>query len=157
MKDIFNDSGHITDYGFELLINGEPTELERLEIAEHLDYCDLCVAEYTKKLENITLLTPVNSVSESVFKQIRNKAVKVFFSRYTMVGIAACMTMIMWVSGVFDISSIEYNNYNKQNVQLRVNRIVNRSNTIFNNMTKSVNEFFDELTNREVFEYEKEK
>ena len=42
--DIFRHDGHLTDGALAALAAGEPLdEAARLEIAEHLAYCDLCL------------------------------------------------------------------------------------------------------------------
>ena len=42
--DLFNTHGHLTDDALKNLFGGGSlTELERLEIAEHLDFCDECL------------------------------------------------------------------------------------------------------------------
>ena len=47
---LFNEEGHITDEGFQQLIGGQADELSRLEISEHMDFCDQCVERYSELL-----------------------------------------------------------------------------------------------------------
>lgn len=47
----FDDNGHITAQGFSLLLHGEPDTLSRLELAEHLSFCDECCQKYADLME----------------------------------------------------------------------------------------------------------
>ena len=54
---LFDDeTGCLTTFGLESLVEGSLGELERLEVSEHLAYCDLCVERYTALLAEETLL-----------------------------------------------------------------------------------------------------
>ena len=47
----FRPDEHLTDEALTALVQGTPlTELERLELAEHLSYCDQCLQRYTELL-----------------------------------------------------------------------------------------------------------
>ena len=57
--EIFDRHGHLTDQALEALTGGAPLdELHRLEIAEHLAFCDRCLQRYTERLTDETLLAP---------------------------------------------------------------------------------------------------
>ena len=46
--ELFDPSGHLTDRALLALVrNEELDELARLELAEHLAYCDRCLQRYT--------------------------------------------------------------------------------------------------------------
>ena len=60
----FHTDGHLTDEALAALIrDGRPDELSRLEIAEHLSFCDVCLQRYTDLLSGTTLLEPERSCS----------------------------------------------------------------------------------------------
>ncbi|MBP3485722.1 MAG: hypothetical protein J6J81_02685, partial [Oscillospiraceae bacterium] len=60
--DIFQHDGHLTDEALTALAAGESLdETARLEIAEHLAFCDLCLQRYTDALAGTELLTPEQS------------------------------------------------------------------------------------------------
>ena len=60
--EIFRHDGHLTDRALAALVAGESLdETARLEIAEHLAYCDLCLQRYTDALAGAPLLTPEHS------------------------------------------------------------------------------------------------
>ena len=47
----FDKHGHLTEEALRVLTDGGPlTELERLELAEHLSYCDGCLERYAALL-----------------------------------------------------------------------------------------------------------
>ena len=55
----FRPDGHLTDEALAALIRGDAlAELDRLEIAEHLAYCDPCLQRYAKQLPTPPLLPP---------------------------------------------------------------------------------------------------
>ena len=57
---VFRDDGHLSAGALEALARNEDrfSELERLEIAEHLAFCDECLQRYTLALEGGDLLVP---------------------------------------------------------------------------------------------------
>lgn len=103
MVEYFDNDGHLTQQGLQKLIEGEENELTRLEVAEHLSFCDCCIERYALMLEEATLIEPVQSVSESVMSKIKRKAARIFLNRYGTMTVAACFTMTLWFSGVFNI------------------------------------------------------
>ena len=65
--DIFRYDGHLTDEALAALVTGESLdETARLEMAEHLAFCDLCLQRYTDALTGTELLTPEHSCRESL-------------------------------------------------------------------------------------------
>ena len=55
---IFRSDGHLRQEALYALVQNQPLEeLERLEIAEHLAFCDHCLQRYTQALAESTLLT----------------------------------------------------------------------------------------------------
>ena len=58
----FRPDGHLTDEALAALARQDPlAELDRLELAEHLAYCDQCLQRYTELLSAGTLLAPEHS------------------------------------------------------------------------------------------------
>ncbi len=110
MKELFYDNGHLSDEAFKLLISGESlTELERLEISEHLAFCDTCIAKYADSLDENVLLAPVESVSSSVIKRIKERTRRIFANKYATVVAAACFAIVFWNIGVFNINITDNN------------------------------------------------
>ena len=83
MRTRFYDDGHLTDEALTALILGtDADELGRLEMAEHLAFCDQCLQRYTDLLAAGTLLTPAKSCQESLWRRIRARTLHLLTSRY---------------------------------------------------------------------------
>ncbi len=103
MNDLFSKDGHLTDEALRTLINGNPlTELERLELSEHLAFCDICVEKYANLLEDCLLLSPAEPVAPSVITRIRARARRMFANKYATAIAAACFAIVFWNIGLFN-------------------------------------------------------
>lgn len=49
---LFDAEGHLTDEGLHALQEGRLDELGSLEAAEHMTFCDYCLARYTALIES---------------------------------------------------------------------------------------------------------
>lgn len=96
-----DDTGCLTDFALNSLVKGSLEELERLEAAEHLSYCDRCVERYTALLTEEALLEPPELMKQSILSALRKKAARVFVNRYFHMAVAASLTLVLWGSGVF--------------------------------------------------------
>ena len=107
-KDFFDIQGHLTDTALDALIDETADELQRLEIAEHLSFCDHCLERYTSRLTGEALVVPPVKpvpISVTVLQKIRRRARVVFFNRYATMAVAACFALILWVSGAFVVNA----------------------------------------------------
>lgn len=99
---LFDDeSGCLTDHALQSLLNGSLEELERLEVAEHLSYCDSCVERYTALLVPQVLEEPPELMKQSILSALRKRAAKLFVDRYFHMAVAASLTLVLWSTGVF--------------------------------------------------------
>lgn len=98
---LFNEEGHITDQGFRALIAGELNGLDRLEAAEHLDCCDLCVERYSQMLVPEVEIAPKQELAPEILRTLRRRARALFLNRFTRVAVAAVLTMVIWVGGFY--------------------------------------------------------
>ena len=99
--EIFRHDGHLTDEAFSALVTGAPLdETARLELAEHLAYCDPCLQRYTGAMAGAPLLVPERSCQESLWRRIRARTVQMFTSRYAaaVAGVVLALTLV-WGSG----------------------------------------------------------
>lgn len=99
--EIFRHDGHLTDNAVAALAAGEPLdETARLEMAEHLAYCDLCLQRYTDALAGAPLLVPERSCRESLWRRVRARTIRIFTSRYAaaVAGVVLALTLV-WGSG----------------------------------------------------------
>lgn len=101
----FRHDGHLTEEALLALIRQDPVEeLERLEIAEHLAFCDMCLQRYTELLSADVLLTPQQSCREPLLRRIRRRTVQLITSRYATAAAAVVLALtLLW--GGLDISS----------------------------------------------------
>lgn len=101
MTELFLQNGHLSDEGLNALIAGTLDEMQRLEAAEHLSFCDECLTRYTALLTGEVLEEPEQDVTLPVMRRLRRKAVKTAWNRYAAAAAAVVITAGLWYSGVF--------------------------------------------------------
>ena len=101
--ELFHENGHLTDAALHALLNETLDELERLEVAEHLAYCDDCLVNYTALLTEDTLLTPTAPVALTAWQRIRQKIRQSLVSRYISAAACAALALVLWSSGIFNL------------------------------------------------------
>ena len=141
--ELFRHDGHLTDGVLTALVAGEPLdETARLEIAEHLAYCDLCLQRYTGALAGAPLLTPERSCRESLWRRIRARTIQIFTSRYAaaVAGVVLALTLV-WGSGYGSIRLPEL-----PEDRPTVSDGLRKWNESLDNAMSGVNEFFDGLS-----------
>lgn len=96
--ELFSNNGHLKDEALLALIQGrELSELERLEISEHLAYCDRCLQRYTELLTDEALLSPVRSCQTTLWRCIRQWTIRILASRYATAAAAVVLALtILW-------------------------------------------------------------
>ncbi len=99
--ELFYKNGHISEEGFQLLIEQKANEFQRLELSEHLSFCEACMARYLEYLDNMEELeVEIPSVHAMVYKAVQRKAGPKWKDCMTTVA-AACIALFLWSSGVF--------------------------------------------------------
>ena len=151
MEEYFNEDGHLTDYAIKELICGEPDELTRLEISEHLSFCDDCLLRYTLALDSETLLTPDTPLADSIMRNIKSRVRRVFLNRYATAAVAACFAMALWTNGIFHVEDY------KKNLDLRpVRKIEYNAGSLSDQLSEKFNELANDIYGlKGVFEYGK--
>ena len=98
--ELFDPAGHLTDGALLALAHEEvPDELARLEMAEHLAYCDQCLHRYTALLAESPLLTPAHSCRESLWRRVRARTLRLLTSRYATAAAAVALALtVLWGS-----------------------------------------------------------
>ena len=96
--ELFQKNGHLSEAAILALINGESLpELSRLEAAEHLAYCDICLHHYTTALSGQALLTPERSCQQTLMHRIRTRTARILASRYTTAAAAVTVALtLLW-------------------------------------------------------------
>ena len=96
---VFREDGHLSDRALAALARNEDRfdELERLEIAEHLAFCDECLQRYTLALEGGDLLVPERSCQKTLWARIRSRALRLAVSRYATAAAAVTLALtVLW-------------------------------------------------------------
>lgn len=96
---IFREDGHLSDGALTALARNEDRfdELERLEIAEHLAFCDHCLQRYDLALEDGALLVPERSCQRALWARIRSRALRMVTSRYATAAAAVALALtVLW-------------------------------------------------------------
>ena len=103
--EIFDPAGHLTDSALLALARSEELDqLARLEIAEHLAYCDRCLQRYTALLAAAPLLTPDRSCRESLWRRLRARTMRILASRYSTAAAAVALALtVLWGSAAISL------------------------------------------------------
>ena len=98
--ELFDPAGHLTDGALLALAHEEvPDELARLEMAEHLAYCDQCRHRYTALLAEAPLLTPAHSCRDRLWERVRARTLRLLTSRYATAAAAVALALtVLWGS-----------------------------------------------------------
>ena len=137
--DLFRPDGHLTEEALTALTCEAPLdETARLELAEHLAYCNLCLQRYTDALADAPLLTPERSCQAGLRQRIRARALRLFTSRYAaaVAGVALALTLV-WGSGSPRFRLPENRPTVSQGLQ--------KWNTALDGAMSDLNDFFDGL------------
>lgn len=97
---LFQSDGHLTEEAFQALTDGELPEISRLEISEHLAYCNDCLERYTAFLTDDTLLSPPETCRGSgLWRRIHVRTFKIFSNRYAAAAAAVILMLAaLWGS-----------------------------------------------------------
>lgn len=148
MNELFRNDGHLTDYAFKALINDQPLdELSRLEIAEHLSFCDECVSRYSALLTGEALIEPEETVVPTVMERIRTRARLIFFNKYVAVVMAASIAMVLWVTGVFDAFTSDEMNQTINYLSERSDGFGERATGFAQGISDGVGDIIDKIQN----------
>lgn len=98
---LFDHTGCLAQMGLEALANGQLSELERLEAAEHLAYCDKCVLAYSNYLAQEPLERPPRAMAPTVLRRARNRVRMLVFNKYAGMAAAVCLAVGLWTAGAF--------------------------------------------------------
>lgn len=104
---VFREDGHLCGEALTALAQNEDCfdELERLEIAEHLAFCDFCLQRYAAALEDGALLVPEHSCRRTLWARIRSRALRLTVSRYaTAVAAVTLALTVLWGGADVEIS-----------------------------------------------------
>lgn len=100
-NNLFDTAGCLTPSGLEALRDDRLDELGRLEAAEHLTFCDRCLARYTALLEFIQLSAPMRDLIPQVQALMRLRTFRIMTNRYVSVAAAIALALALWRFGLF--------------------------------------------------------
>ena len=98
---LFDDHGHLTDEALAALSTDALDELARLEVSEHLSFCDRCLDRYLATLTDGALEAPENSCRERLLQRIRRQALQLLENRVATAAAAIAIVVSLWTGGVF--------------------------------------------------------
>lgn len=99
---LFDSRGHLTDDALKTLSAGGPLpELERLEMAEHLGFCDGCLLRSLAFLPEESLLTPARSRRETLWRRIRRRNARELAGRCATAAAAIAIAASLWSFNIF--------------------------------------------------------
>lgn len=92
--ELFRDDGHLTDEALRALTRGdELSESDRLEISEHLGYCNDCLEHYAAQMTDETLLSPEHGCRPRLKRRVLLRTARLMAGRYAAA--AAALMIIM--------------------------------------------------------------
>lgn len=100
---LFDHAGHLTDSGLHALQDGLLDDLGGLEAAEHLTFCDFCLARYTALIEAAPerLQQPMRDLIPQVQNLMRLRSFRVMTNRYVSTAAAVVLAFALWRFGFF--------------------------------------------------------
>lgn len=143
----FRDDGHLTDETLAALVRGqELDELGRLEAAEHLAFCDLCLQRYTELLDSAALLTPERSCQETLWVRVRARTLRLVTSRYATAAAAVALALTMlWGSGRVELVRRPAPPEDRPSISQGLREWSARWNDSLDGAMSGLNDFFDGL------------
>ena len=141
----FRDDGHLTDETLMALAHGqELDELSRLETAEHLAFCDLCLQRYTELLSGTELLVPEQSCQESLWVRIRMRTIRLVTSRYATAAAAVALALtVVWGSARIDFVREPVLSEDRPSVSQGLREWSAKWNPSLDSAMSGLNDFFD--------------
>ena len=100
---LFDTEGHLTDEGLHALQEGRLDELGSLEAAEHMTFCDYCLARYTALIESAPekLKQPMRDLIPQVQALMRLRSFRIMTNRYVSTAAAVMLAFALWRFGFF--------------------------------------------------------
>ena len=103
-NEYFDSNGHLSDAAFSALASGKQLdELTRLEMAEHLSFCDKCVESCDDATQSGELAEPDGSCLLDVRRGLRRIKRSNLVHRAATAALAAALALTLWFTGMFDI------------------------------------------------------
>ncbi len=101
MTELFFSDGHLTDEALQGLLDGSLDEMSRLEVGEHLSFCDACLDRYTALLTGDVLEEPEIHQTLPVMRQVHTRQANTAVRRYATAVAAVAIGSFLWYTGMF--------------------------------------------------------
>lgn len=146
MNILFHEDGHLSENAFELLVSDQPLdELERLELAEHLSFCDTCVEHYARLLAQTQLISPIQRCAPTVMHRLKEHTRKFFVSKYGAVLLAASFTFVLWGGGTFSVDAFSRGD-SFYALSDSASEFLEKADALSTRITANINQFLNQLT-----------
>lgn len=155
MTDLFDKNGCLTDEALRQLIDETLSEESRLEVSEHLSFCDSCLERYTDLMCNVPLLEPAQPIYPVIHKKIKERTKVIFLHKFTSVAVAASMAMVFWIGGVFTPEVQQRDKSLLDIVESGTHRISSAANEISDNINQAFDQIFRSFNLRGDYNHEK--
>lgn len=152
---IFSENGHIAAEGFFLLVTEKANDIQRLELSEHLSFCDGCLEQYLKEIEKITLLETEQSIAKRVIKSIKYKTAFLAQKRFGTAVAAACIAMVLWSTGAFSFTTILNQSDTMESLEQEIQKISWQNQSILHDVSEKYQQIWQALDRREEMYYGK--
>ena len=151
--DLFYEDGHIKEEALQSLMDGGLDEMGRLEISEHLSFCDECLLKYSDMLsfssdEAVGSSATAKVIMPVVKKRLRRERLY----RYSTMAAAACLAITFWVTGVFNIDASKVE---PPEVGSHTQKITEWIGKFTHDVTSGIGGFFDQIQERNFEDGEK--
>lgn len=150
---IFNQNGHITAEGLFLLVTEKANEMQRLELSEHLSFCDRCLEQYLIEMDKITLLEIEESIAKRVIKRVKHKTAFLAQKRFGTAVAAACIAMILWTSGAFSWTTMAQQYDTVEHFEEELEKFSWQNQNALHNVSQKYQQILDKLNRREKIPY----
>ena len=94
---VFDTYGHLTKQALDAWAEGSLCTQQRLQVAEHLAVCDVCLLRMTALDEDtLPLITPEKDLVKPAVQKVREHRVLDVLKRCGVVAAAACFMLLTW-------------------------------------------------------------
>lgn len=145
---LFDAEGHLTDEGLHALQESRLDELGSLEAAEHLTFCDYCLARYTALIESAPekLKQPMRDLIPQVQALMRLRSFRIMTNRYVSTAVAVMLAFALWRFGFFGgVGTVQKPVQQLPDVTPRVT-VSQALGGMFDSMSSGLSNMFDECS-----------
>ncbi len=145
-------NGHLTALSFLMLDSGELSDREKELILYHLSNCNECMMKYVDSLTEDTLIDPPSGLEQKILNKISSQRTNKKHGnsiaiQFVKLAIAISITMVLFVSGVFELiesfpTEMIKNNREKQIEQSQSTKITDDISNSFNQFAQKFNNFY---------------